>query len=106
MDSSPSSHTAAMSAAKPLCRFVLSRRSILDTLFVNQTPRRPAYATTTDGSITTLWSINHRGTLSEVAQIRWQGDASSCGSSTVVVNGQAMLVDNVLKRTKSFFGTE
>ncbi|KAF8521315.1 hypothetical protein JB92DRAFT_3111201 [Gautieria morchelliformis] len=95
-----------MNAAQPLCRFVLSRRSILDTLFVNQTPRRPAYATTTNGSVTTLWCINYRGRLSEVAQIRWQGDSINPTSGTVVVNGQAMLVDNVLKRTKSFFGSD
>ena len=94
-----------MNAPGPLYTLALSRRSILDTLFVSQTPRRPAYATTSEGSLTTLWCIDSRANLSEVARIQWQ-DTTSPQSRTVIINGQVMLVDDVLQRSKKFFGSE
>ncbi|GJJ15169.1 hypothetical protein Clacol_009444 [Clathrus columnatus] len=95
-----------MSAHKPYCRLTIVRGSILDTLFLSETPRRPAYATTTEGHITILWSVNPRGKLLEIAQINWVGDANSGNRSTVLVNGQTMLVDNILQTSKSFFRSD
>lgn len=95
-----------MSVPKPYCRLILARGSILDTLFLYDNPRRPAYATTTEGHVTMLWSINPRGKLLEIARINWVGDAESGNRSTVLVNGQTMLVDNVLQTSKSFFRSE
>lgn len=92
-----------MGESKPLNRFLLSNRSILDTLFISQNPRRPAYATTTNGPTTTLWTVNHRGKLLEVAKINWEGDAGYQPHSTVLVNGQVMLVDNILQKSKGLF---
>ncbi|KIJ34308.1 hypothetical protein M422DRAFT_35145 [Sphaerobolus stellatus SS14] len=87
-------------SSTPLNRFVLSSRSILDTLFISQNPRRPAYATTTAGSTTTLWTVSTRGKLLEVAKINWVGEA---GHSTVLVNGQLMMVENILQKSKGLF---
>ncbi|KAF8515497.1 hypothetical protein BU17DRAFT_93501 [Hysterangium stoloniferum] len=95
-----------MNETRPLCRFSLSKGSILDTLFINDQPRRPTYATTTEGSVTTLWCVNPRGKLLEVARIHWEGDSASAYHSTVVVNGQTMLVENVLQKSKGFFRSD
>lgn len=95
-----------MSAVKPYCRLILARGSILDTLFLYESPRRPAFATTTERHITILWSVNPRGKLLEIARINWLGDSSSKNRSTVLVNGQIMLVDNILQTSRSFFRSE
>lgn len=92
-----------MGETKPLNRFLLSNRSILDTLFISQNPRRPAYATTTNGPTTTLWTVSHRGKLLEVARINWEAEGGRPQHTTVLVNGQVMLVDNILQKSKGLF---
>lgn len=56
---------------KPVEELSFKGLTFLDAIFMSKTRKKPVWATTTDGSKTTMWRVSRVGKLEEVAAIRW-----------------------------------
>lgn len=95
--------------------------SILDTIFVSTKSTRAVYATTTQGTRTSLWRVAVGGTMTEIARVDWEyeiqsviaGDGSlrngskpSKKCSMLTFGGKMIRTDEFLQKGKGWFSSE
>jgi hypothetical protein len=76
------SNTGAISPAEVL---FYQNSSLLDTVFVNKSKKKPVWITVTSGSQTTLYSVSPSGELTSAAMIEWDSKGNGSKKSEVTV---------------------
>jgi len=80
--------------------------SMLDTIFINKSKKKPAWITITAGPQTTLYSVSPSGKLNPAAIIEWAGKAKGSKKSevTVQVDGETFPADRFGRPSGGFYG--
>lgn len=89
--------------APPVLHFVLSPKSILDTLFLHKRSRKPAFSTLTQHAVTTLYRVDDDGHMHPVGQVRW--DTRSGAAHDITFHDKQMSSADFLTRPRSILGT-